>query len=235
MAEIPGEETVVGWARVSAYSDRCVYGGVGEHGVYVASEAQGRGIGRLLLEALATAAEKAVTTSSRAASSRRTRRAWPSTARPASPRSACSCATGASMASGRTACSSSVCSDRLASDHHLQGGHVMADQIQQQDELREIVRERYAAAAKGARTGASCCDDAVGASRGGVFGDALYGSEADECASRSRGRVARLWRSDSRCRTARGRDRARSRLGRRRGRADQRWRVGMTGRVMAST
>ena len=59
VAEIPGEETVVGWARVSAYSDRCVYGGVGEHGVYVASEAQGRGIGRLLLEALATAAENA--------------------------------------------------------------------------------------------------------------------------------------------------------------------------------
>ncbi len=55
----------------------------------------------------------------------------------------------------------------------------MADQIHQQDELREIVRERYAAAAKGARTGASCCDDAVGASRGGVFGDALYGSEAE--------------------------------------------------------
>ena len=59
VAEIHGEETVVGWARVSAYSDRCVYGGVGEHGVYVASEAQGRGIGRLLLEALATAAENA--------------------------------------------------------------------------------------------------------------------------------------------------------------------------------
>jgi phosphinothricin acetyltransferase len=59
VAEIPADETVVGWARVSVYSDRCVYEGVGEHGVYVAGEAQGRGIGRLLLEALATAAEEA--------------------------------------------------------------------------------------------------------------------------------------------------------------------------------
>ncbi len=58
VAENTGE-VVVGWARVSAYSDRCVYEGVGEHGVYVATEAQGRGIGRLLLDALATAAEDA--------------------------------------------------------------------------------------------------------------------------------------------------------------------------------
>jgi L-amino acid N-acyltransferase YncA len=28
-----GDGTVVGWARVSPYSDRCVYEGVGEHGV----------------------------------------------------------------------------------------------------------------------------------------------------------------------------------------------------------
>ena len=46
-------------------------------------------------------------------------------------------------------------------------------------EIREIVRERYAAAAaRGARSSASCCGDAVGDSYGGgVFGDALYGSE----------------------------------------------------------
>ena len=51
----------------------------------------------------------------------------------------------------------------------------MADQPQQQDELRTIVRERYAAAARGA----SCCGGAVDDScREGVFGDALYGSEA---------------------------------------------------------
>jgi L-amino acid N-acyltransferase YncA len=49
--------TVIGWARVSPYSDRCVYEGVGEHGVYVAPAARGQGIGRQLLEALAAAAE----------------------------------------------------------------------------------------------------------------------------------------------------------------------------------
>jgi phosphinothricin acetyltransferase len=53
------EAGVVGWARVSEYSDRCVYEGVGEHGVYVAAEARGEGVGRRLLEALSTAAEAA--------------------------------------------------------------------------------------------------------------------------------------------------------------------------------
>jgi GNAT superfamily N-acetyltransferase len=50
---------VVGWARVSAYSDRQAYAGVGEHGVYVAPDARGQGIGRRLLEQLASAAEDA--------------------------------------------------------------------------------------------------------------------------------------------------------------------------------
>ena len=50
---------VLGFARVSPYSDRCVYGGVGEHGVYVARAARGRGIGRQLLEALCDAAQEA--------------------------------------------------------------------------------------------------------------------------------------------------------------------------------
>jgi L-amino acid N-acyltransferase YncA len=50
---------VVGWARVSAYSDRCVYEGVGEHGVYVATTARGQGLGRRLLEELARASEDA--------------------------------------------------------------------------------------------------------------------------------------------------------------------------------
>jgi L-amino acid N-acyltransferase YncA len=48
-----------GFARVSAYSDRCVYEGVGEHGVYVAAAAQGRGIGRALLDELCATAERA--------------------------------------------------------------------------------------------------------------------------------------------------------------------------------
>ena len=50
---------VIGFARVTPYSDRCVYDGVGEHGVYVAEEARGRGVGQRLLEALADAAEAA--------------------------------------------------------------------------------------------------------------------------------------------------------------------------------
>ena len=50
---------LVGFARLSAYSDRCVYDGVGEHGVYVAGAAQGRGVGRALLRGLCDAAERA--------------------------------------------------------------------------------------------------------------------------------------------------------------------------------
>ena len=50
---------VLGWAKVSAYSDRCVYEGVGEHAVYVDPEARGRGIGRQLLEELSLTAERA--------------------------------------------------------------------------------------------------------------------------------------------------------------------------------
>jgi phosphinothricin acetyltransferase len=50
---------LAGFARVSAYSDRCVYSGVGEHGVYVRGTARGGGIGRALLEALCADAERA--------------------------------------------------------------------------------------------------------------------------------------------------------------------------------
>ena len=52
-----GDE-VLGWARVTAYSDRCVYAGVGEYGVYVAARARGRGVGRELLGALCGEAER---------------------------------------------------------------------------------------------------------------------------------------------------------------------------------
>ena len=43
---------LLGWARISAYSDRPVYGGVGEVSVYVTERARGRGLGTALLEAL---------------------------------------------------------------------------------------------------------------------------------------------------------------------------------------
>jgi len=54
-----GAAGVEGFARVSEYSDRCVYSGVGEHGVYVARAARGRGVGRALLLELCAAAERA--------------------------------------------------------------------------------------------------------------------------------------------------------------------------------
>jgi L-amino acid N-acyltransferase YncA len=50
---------VVGWAALASVSDRCVYAGVAENSVYVASEARGRGVGRLLLTALCAQAEDA--------------------------------------------------------------------------------------------------------------------------------------------------------------------------------
>ena len=46
------EGRVLGWAALSSVSERCVYGGVTEVSVYVAASVRGRGIGRLLLEAL---------------------------------------------------------------------------------------------------------------------------------------------------------------------------------------
>ncbi|TNM69242.1 N-acetyltransferase family protein [Streptomyces sp. NP160] len=50
---------VLGWAAVVTVSDRCVYAGVVEHSVYVAPDARGRGVGRLLLDALIASTEAA--------------------------------------------------------------------------------------------------------------------------------------------------------------------------------
>src|ERR1700760_1901022 len=50
---------VVGFARVSPYSERDVYAGVGEQGVYVERGARGTGVGRALLDELARAAQSA--------------------------------------------------------------------------------------------------------------------------------------------------------------------------------
>lgn len=49
---------VLGWAGVSEYGDRDIYGAVGEFGIYIAREARGRGVGRELLEALCDAAAR---------------------------------------------------------------------------------------------------------------------------------------------------------------------------------
>ncbi|MGZ4180571.1 MAG: arsinothricin resistance N-acetyltransferase ArsN1 family A [Solirubrobacteraceae bacterium] len=52
------DDEVVGWARAGAYSDRCVYEGVGEHAVYVDPTARGRGLGRTLLVVLCAESER---------------------------------------------------------------------------------------------------------------------------------------------------------------------------------
>ena len=57
VARIQGD--IVGWAALSRVSQRAVYSGVAEVSVYVASRAQGRGVGRSLLEALVGASEQA--------------------------------------------------------------------------------------------------------------------------------------------------------------------------------
>lgn len=56
VAEESGE--VTGWAALTAISSRCVYAGVAEVSVYVALNAQGKGVGRALLQKLVEASEE---------------------------------------------------------------------------------------------------------------------------------------------------------------------------------
>jgi phosphinothricin acetyltransferase len=51
-------ERVLGWAALSPVSDRPVYAGVAEVSIYIAPEAQGRGVGRALLGALIDSSER---------------------------------------------------------------------------------------------------------------------------------------------------------------------------------
>jgi phosphinothricin acetyltransferase len=50
---------VLAWAALSPVSSRCVYAGVAEVSIYVATRARGRGIGLALLSALVDASERA--------------------------------------------------------------------------------------------------------------------------------------------------------------------------------
>lgn len=50
---------VLGWAALAPVSKRDVYRGVGEHSVYVAEAARGRGVGLALLQAFIVASEAA--------------------------------------------------------------------------------------------------------------------------------------------------------------------------------
>ena len=52
------DEKVVGWSALSRVSSRCVYEGVAEVSIYVASNARGHGIGCTLLSALVEASEQ---------------------------------------------------------------------------------------------------------------------------------------------------------------------------------
>ncbi|MFD8480481.1 GNAT family N-acetyltransferase [Kitasatospora sp. NPDC059673] len=56
---LDGDGQVLGWVAAVAVSDRCVYAGVVEHSVYVHPEARGRGVARLLLDALIASTEAA--------------------------------------------------------------------------------------------------------------------------------------------------------------------------------
>jgi L-amino acid N-acyltransferase YncA len=49
---------VAGWTALAPVSDRCAYAGVAEDSIYVALEAQGRGVGRALLAAVVASAEQ---------------------------------------------------------------------------------------------------------------------------------------------------------------------------------
>lgn len=56
VAEI--DSVIIGWAALSAVSNRCIYFGVAEVSVYVGSSSQGLGIGSTLLNALIKASEE---------------------------------------------------------------------------------------------------------------------------------------------------------------------------------
>ncbi|WP_346861119.1 N-acetyltransferase family protein [uncultured Draconibacterium sp.] len=51
-------DELVGWAALSPVSQRCVYAGVCEISVYVANEARGQGVGKLLLQKLIDESEE---------------------------------------------------------------------------------------------------------------------------------------------------------------------------------
>ncbi|MEU2987778.1 N-acetyltransferase family protein [Micromonospora aurantiaca] len=59
LVAVDADDTVLGWVAGSPTSSRAVYAGVVEHSVYVDPAAQGRGVARLLLDALIASTEAA--------------------------------------------------------------------------------------------------------------------------------------------------------------------------------
>lgn len=58
LVAINDQKSVLGWAALSPVSSRCVYGGVAEISVYIASTERGKGVGTQLLDALIRASER---------------------------------------------------------------------------------------------------------------------------------------------------------------------------------
>lgn len=52
-------ERMLGWAALTPVSSRCVYAGVAEVSIYIASGERGRGVGEMLLQQLITQSEQA--------------------------------------------------------------------------------------------------------------------------------------------------------------------------------
>jgi phosphinothricin acetyltransferase len=59
LVAVDAADTVLGWVAVAPVSARAVYAGVIEHSIYVDPHAHGRGIGRILLQALVASTEAA--------------------------------------------------------------------------------------------------------------------------------------------------------------------------------
>jgi arsenite methyltransferase len=196
---------VIGFARVGAYSDRCVYEGVGEHAVYVARDARGSGAGAQLLSALAEAAERAgyykltsrVFTDNEP-SLRAHERAgferigvqrrhgkldgdWKDCVlleRLIGEAATVDCC---STSAQETCCEPEAKSDCCADTSDGSCGCSAGQEAG--PELREVVRERYAAAAVAARSGApACCGDAapITADQRELFGAGLYGADEQD-------------------------------------------------------
>ena len=58
LAAVDASQKLVGWAAGSAVSERCAYGGVMEHSLYVDPSSQSRGVGGLLLKTLLAESER---------------------------------------------------------------------------------------------------------------------------------------------------------------------------------
>lgn len=52
------DDAVLGWAALTPYSNRCIYGGVAEESIYIKQAYKGRGVGKALLTALIQQSEE---------------------------------------------------------------------------------------------------------------------------------------------------------------------------------